>query len=122
MHLPCPLHSACTLTIKMRHQFFPQSTWHHHHEEIKTGLRLKASEDAHRRELAAMERAMLRRVCAAERLCAVALEEQACLRRQLGALVAEVKELRRLVVAPCSDRNQNEEKLHQQWVEVGVSG
>ena len=75
----------------MRHQFYPQRSWR---EELVLGTRLKAAEDAHRAELAALERTLMRRVLAAERLCESVLREQECLRRQLEALVREVAELK----------------------------
>ena len=75
----------------MRHQFYPQRPWR---EELVLGTRLKAAEDAHRAELAALERTLMRRVLAAERLCGLVLFEHECLKRQLGALAREVAEMK----------------------------
>ena len=77
---------------RMRHQLFPQNGWAYNQRQ--TDLRLQAADATHRRELAAVERAMLRRIEAAERLCQLVLFEHECAKRQLRGLVKEVGELR----------------------------
>ena len=76
----------------MRHYFSKENR--HWREEVIAGTRLQTLSDIHRREMAALERALLKRVEEAERLCKLVLFEQERARRQIFALGKEVAELR----------------------------
>ena len=102
----------------MRHHLFSNPTWRWR-EEMQTAARQQAEKDAHRRELDAVERAVTRRVEAAERLLNLVLFEQEVARRQIRGLNEEVRGLREAVlfeqksvtVAGCCGSNHG-------WVDV----
>ena len=81
----------------MRHHFFPESVrrWR---EDVQHGARLQIQEDIHRREMVLMERNIMKRVEAAERLVSLVLFEQEAARRQLRLLGEEVKGLREAIL------------------------
>ena len=58
------------------------------------GTRLQTLSDIHKRDLQALERALIKRVETAERLCNLVLFEQERAKRQIRALCQEVAELR----------------------------
>ena len=58
------------------------------------GTRLQTLSDIHKHDLAALERALIKRVETAERLCNLVLFEQERAKRQIRALCQEVAELR----------------------------
>jgi hypothetical protein len=81
----------------MRHQLFPESVrrWR---EEVQQGARLQVQEDIHRREMDHLERTMMKRVEAVERLISLVLFEQEAARRQLRLMGEEVKGLREAIL------------------------
>jgi hypothetical protein len=99
----------------MRHHFFfskdTTTTTRHWREEVLTGIKLQTLSDVHKREMAALERAMLKRIEAAERLCKLVLFEQDRARLQIHALCHEVaalrEEVRGAVVVDCSNNSNN---------------
>jgi hypothetical protein len=102
----------------MRHHLFsnPARRWR---DEMQAAAMKQAETDAQRRELDAVERAVTRRVEAAERLLNLLLFEQEVARRQIRGLNEEVKGLREAVlfeqksvtVAGCCGSNHG-------WVDV----
>jgi hypothetical protein len=81
----------------MRHHIFPESVrrWR---EDVQQGARLQVQEDIHRREMDLMERKIMKRVEAAERLVSLVLFEQDAARRQLRLLAEEVRGLREAIL------------------------
>ena len=103
----------------MRHHFCPPKSLR---DEVLLGTRLKAAEDAHRRELATVERTMLKRVESAERLCGLAMFELGCVKKQVQKLVAEVGGMRRELEA-CrlvAEVEKEAPRGGQEWVEIGL--
>jgi uncharacterized sporulation protein YeaH/YhbH (DUF444 family) len=81
----------------MRHHLFsdPARRWR---EEMQAAARKQAETDAQRRELDALERSVMKRVEAAERLIGMVLFEQEVARRQIRGLCEEVKGLREAIL------------------------
>ena len=81
----------------MRHHFFSDPA-QGLREEMHAAARKQAQTDAHRRELDALERDVVKRVEAAERLIDMVLFEQEVARRQIRGLCEQVKGLREAVL------------------------
>jgi hypothetical protein len=81
----------------MRHHFFSDPA-QGLREEMHAAARKQAQTDAHRRELDALERDVVKRVEAAERLIDMVLFEQEVARRQIRGLCEEVRGLREAVL------------------------
>ena len=81
----------------MRHHLFsdPARRWR---EEMHAAARKQAQTDAHRRELDTLERDVMKRVEAAERLIGMVLFEQEVARRQIRGLCEEVRGLREAIL------------------------
>ena len=81
----------------MRHHFFSDPA-QGLREEMHAAARKQAQTDAHRRELDALERDVVKRVEAAERLIDMVLFEQEVARRQIRGLCEQVTGLREAVL------------------------